>query len=376
MIGITTALLICLSACGSAESKAGREAYDKGDYEEAALQYTDALKTDLCSENCCGLGMSYLELGEYEQAEAAFAQALTLDENDRAALRGLGITALRRGDAAEAREYFDKALSLSESAGAFEYDLLKYRAAAEEKTGDYAAAEATYGVLIELGESRPFCYSRRGNMHLKQSDIEAAMADYEEALKLDPDDLTLYLDIYSHLKWSGYLEQGTEILKAAMEVDGSGDEFHRCRGLAAYFLGEYAAAAQEWSAIREEEPQVALWRGQAYEQLGKLESAYSAYSHIMDLNEEDPAVYNLLGLYWAQQNDYEQALTFFQKGLKMPEADVTADLYFNEAVAYEYMGDYSSALTKFRAYVEKYGRDAAAEHEIDFLRGAVSDSTS
>jgi len=40
---------------------------------------------------------------------------------------------------------------------------------------------------------------------------------------------------------------------------------------------------------------------------------------------------------------------------------------FNEAVCYEYLGQYEKALSLFLAYIETYGSDERAEHEIAFL---------
>ena len=43
------------------------------------------------------------------------------------------------------------------------------------------------------------------------------------------------------------------------------------------------------------------------------------------------------------------------------------ELKFNEAVCYEYLGDFAKALELFRAYAAEYGTDARVAHEIAFL---------
>ena len=43
------------------------------------------------------------------------------------------------------------------------------------------------------------------------------------------------------------------------------------------------------------------------------------------------------------------------------------ELKFNEAVCYEYLGDFSKALELFRAYAAEYGTDEQVAHEIAFL---------
>ena len=47
---------------------------------------------------------------------------------------------------------------------------------------------------------------------------------------------------------------------------------------------------------------------------------------------------------------------------------VSKDLKFNEAAAYEKMGDFATALAKFEAYVSEFGSEEAVDREIQFLK--------
>ncbi len=68
-----------------------------------------------------------------------------------------------------------------------------------------------------------------------------------------------------------------------------------------------------------------------------------------------------------EQGNYEEALGFSGQGQALSDDKARKELMFNEAVCYEYLGQYEKALSLFRAYIETYGSDERAEHEIAFL---------
>ena len=65
--------------------------------------------------------------------------------------------------------------------------------------------------------------------------------------------------------------------------------------------------------------------------------------------------------------DYNEALKMSMKGQILTDGIAMKELKFNEAVCYEYLGDFAKALELFQAYVAEYGSDERAEHEIAFL---------
>ena len=67
------------------------------------------------------------------------------------------------------------------------------------------------------------------------------------------------------------------------------------------------------------------------------------------------------------KRDYEEALKTAAKGLILTDGLAMQELKFNEAVCYEYLGDFSKSLELFRAYAAEYGTDERVAHEIAFL---------
>ena len=76
---------------------------------------------------------------------------------------------------------------------------------------------------------------------------------------------------------------------------------------------------------------------------------------------------NALAVSLMESGNYEEALSFLEKGIATGDEAVMADLLFNQAAAYEYMSQYEKALELFQAYEAAYGPDEAAQKEIIFL---------
>ena len=67
------------------------------------------------------------------------------------------------------------------------------------------------------------------------------------------------------------------------------------------------------------------------------------------------------------KGNYEEALQHAEAGLALSDDRAKKEIAFNQAVCYEYLGQYEKALELFRSYEEQYGQDEKADHEIAFL---------
>ncbi len=92
----------------------------------------------------------------------------------------------------------------------------------------------------------------------------------------------------------------------------------------------------------------------------------------------DPSVFNSLGLIYLEEEHYEGALGFFEQAVQLAaenggelgarEAQAVQEASFNQAVVYERLGQFQTALQHFQTYVAQYGADEAAQKEITFLQ--------
>lgn len=188
--------------------------------------------------------------------------------------RDNGIQQLEEGNYVEAVASFNEAINKSSGrVGKFEKDVLKYRAEAEFKSGDYEAAAKSYETLLEVDKNLP---------------------EYE------------------------YMKQ--------------------------------------------------ISLGQVYEASEDYSNAMVAYESAVAAKGGSADVYNRIGMCKIKEKEYEEALSYFQKGIELQEEDILPLLLYHEAVTYEKLEDFHTALTKFESYVGAYGSNEALEKELTFLR--------
>ena len=280
-------------------------------------------------------------------ARAAFCAATVLAaalflagcgiSKERLEARETGIALLESGDYDGAIAQFEELIDGATRVTEFETDILKYRAEAEFLSGDAEAAAYTYDILNRVDEKK---------------------AEY------------CYLETLCLAK-SGDAEKAREQIDAGRELDEKAEQ--------PGFTEAMEALAT------------------AYTDAGDLPGAEGIYHELIGLGINAAENYNRLALAAIGQEEYEQALELIAEGLSAaageaagqsdPAADGAAgqdgaaadtdrtaaagnakrDLRFNEAVCYEYMGDFERALELFRNYVSEFGSDEKAEHEIAFL---------
>lgn len=240
----------------------------------------------------------------------------------RQELRLSGIEKLDAGDYAGAIADLEEALNLGKGrVGEIEFDILKYRAEAEVKIGDYSAAAHTYGILMEVDGEKPEYTELRCMLNARAGNTDQAMEDYKK--------------LYQAYKAPG---DGTDQAEEAGQDKGI--------------------------------PLTKLIKdiGKTLKSQGKEPEALTFYEQAEADGLADSEIYNQMGLCYLEKGEYIKAGQAFEKGISAPDQAAAADLAFNRAVALEYQRDYAGALKAFESYVSQYGSDDRAEHEIAFLK--------
>ena len=149
-----------------------------------------------------------------------------------------GKALLNEGKYAEAVEAFDKAIEAhgSNSIRGLEIDILRYRAEAEYRAGDYKAAEHSYRLLTSADENRSeymdmlaIIYTKLSNTDM-DINIDNAIEMYDKAAKQDDKSelhinagITIaeyYEDMYDKKMDAAYLDSAEEFLEKLLKETG------------------------------------------------------------------------------------------------------------------------------------------------------------
>ncbi len=367
----TLAVLSTITACqseGNSDNEKGLSYYKNGQFHSAITSFEAAIATNNKEPDFyVNLGMTYIELEDYDAALTQFELALTLDADHRLAKRGVGIVNLALGNYEDAITNFSDALLLANGTlTELEYDLVDYRALAESKIGRYDAAIESYSTLIDVGYRTSEHYYLRGQVYLLADKYDEALADFDNAVKLNKSSCTLYLNIYNSLISAGYDNDARNFLGKALTNNAIGDDYSI--GLIYFHLDDYTNAILKLAPASTDNTEALLYLGRCYYAAGDTEQAKNTFKKYLTYNNTNGYVYNQLGLISISEGDYTTALSYFQDGILTNDLAALQELKWNEIVCYEELRDFDTAFEKVSAYITAYPDDEAAMREYEFLK--------
>ena len=244
-----------------------------------------------------------------------FSGCQSENQKNQDAYRKIGINSMAEGDYDKAVKSFQKALDTSlGKIGAEEIDICYYKAAAQFAKKDYDGAIETYTSLI---------------------DYDKENANLKKALDIKPKD------------GADYAEQGHVY----------------------YLLEDYTQAKSSLDrAIDKDDKTALLYLAEVYNATDQQEQGQALLESYVKENAKDSEALNTLGMMQMKDGNYEDALKYFQMGLKNKDAVNKQELMKNEIAAYEYSGDFESAKKTMQAYIKEYKSDEEAVREYTFLK--------
>ena len=314
-------------------------------------------------------GMAAIQNLEYEEALRYFNEALGEKEDERRVCRGIGLAYMGLSQYEDAIFYFERALQLSDgTVRDIDFDINYYLAVAYFRNGQTEDAVKSYDAILGLRPKETDAYYLRGCVKLYSGDYEGAKLDFESAMGLDAGNYDRLIQIYEALVDNGYKEAGREYLRQVI-ADNEKSISNYDLGRIYYYLEDYENAKDCLLQVKiSSDYEASLYLGRTYEALGDYNYASSIYNDYT-LNDQSKAeIYNQLGLCRMQMGEYELALMAFQSGMGIEGNDMMQTLKFNEIVAYEYMGEYTTAAVLMNDYLKTYPDDVAAQRENQFLK--------
>lgn len=304
---------------------------------------------------------------KYKDALELIERAKEENENHQGLLRLEGIALMGISDYEMAIQSFDEALDLNKKKklGFIEKDMIYYKAVAFSKLGKHELAYNTLDVLVnEKGEKDSFLL--RGMLALKLGRKQDAVLAFDRAIELDKKNLQLYVDIFHAFVNNNYLQSGKDYLSSGIRMaQKSGDKVSL--GKLFYYNEEYEMAIKTLE-NETKLPMAKVYLAKAMYRKGDIKSAYEIADQAIKNDEQNSEYYNIAGLYHMSNHEYDKAMDSFLNGLQLKEIQNDCELRYNEAVAYEFTGDFSTAKQKMEALIQDYPELEAAKREFLFLK--------
>jgi tetratricopeptide (TPR) repeat protein len=174
--------------------------------------------------------------GEYELAIADFTDALNLDPDMASAwmLRGRALYA--------SVSYVTSVGGNFSSVGTTR---ITGSVVSEEKKAVYDRAIADYNQALRLDPNYATAYSNRGNAYYAKKDYDRAIADYNQALRLDPNHEVAYTNRGTAYYAKGDYDRAMADYNQALRLDPNNAWAYGGRGLAYNQKGQKALAIQD-----------------------------------------------------------------------------------------------------------------------------------
>lgn len=286
------------------------------------------------------------------------------------AYRQQGLALLDQGDYEGAVDAFNKALQ--ERVGIvsnLEEDINFYKAHAQMEAGSVKDAIATYSAIIDYDKKNADAYYLRGCAYISAGQAKEAAADFQKAADNDKKNGQMYAGIYEQLVLAGMLDEAAAYLDQGLKIKGDGAAACLSRGRLYYVSGNYEKAEAELNAALDKKETTAnLYLGRVLKAQGQQEEATAYYEAYLEENPNDSKVLYELGQISFQEENYEQAVSWFEEGMACKNVMNKRELWAGKIAALEHMGNFEAAKQEMQVYLESYPNDGAAQREFVFLK--------
>jgi tetratricopeptide (TPR) repeat protein len=214
------------------------------------------------------------------------------------------------------------------------------RGSAHYGKGDFDRSIADYSEAVRLDPKSASAYGGRGLAYFDKGDFDRAIADYNEAIKLDP--------------------------KSASFYNKSASVYYNGRGATYSDKGDYDRAIADYSeAIRFDPKFIPAYtnRGDAYSTKGDYERAIAAYSEAINVDPKSVIAYLHRGLAYFDKGDDDRAIADSTEAIKRDGKSVFA--YQVRGIVYLYANSLAQAQADFKQATELSPKYAYAALWLD-----------
>ena len=280
-----------------------------GEADRAILDYSDAIR--LAPRETYPLinrgVLLYLRKDNNEGAIADLTAALKIKPCEVSAWANRGIVYRRKGEIDRAITDFSDGIKCLPS----KIEPIRQHLVSDAVTSQLSAQQDQNTLVLQAA----FIHFQRGLAYYDKLQYDKAIADFSEAIRLNPLDASAYVG-----RGAAYLNK---------------DEPHKA-------IADFSEAIK----LSPGQAFAHLQRGIAYHRVGEADKALEDYGEAIKLTPKDPTPYVNRGIvYYTKKGQYEAAITDFSRALELNPKEVNA--LINRGITYRQRGETDRALADF-----------------------------
>lgn len=283
--------------------------------------------------------------------------------------RQYGITCLKSGDYESAVSAFQKALDQSTwGITDTEIDICLYKAKAQYLNGDLDGAKETYKALMDYSDL-PEAYYQRGCFYYAVGEEESGLKDFKKAVKIDPENVDLYIGIYENIKKYSSGEAPEEYLEKALEIEGEKSSDFINKGRVYLLMDDYDKAIEYLNkAIDKGDNEANFYLAIVYAAKGDDAQSEACFAEYTKSSSASAAELCSMADTLMKRDDYKTALKYLEAAEDLPDATDLRSIKKSIIICYERTGDYNNAALLMANYVKEYPDDEDAKRDYTFLK--------
>ena len=244
--------------------------------------------------------------------------------------------------------------------------------------GQFDQAIAEFQTAIQLDPDDANAHYNLGLAYQKQDKLDEAAAANQEAIQIDPDLADAHNNLGLIYDTQGKPDQAIAEYQEAIRIDPDDDTAHYNLALSYYHQGQLDQAIAEYGETVRLDPDNAdahYNQGRAYYEQGKLDEAIGAWKESIRIEPADSMAHNNLGRAYFDQGRLDEAVAELTEATSLDAENPLP--HFNLGLIYREKGLTDEAVAEFEAYLELIPADDPnrdkVEQEIEKLRGAAAE---
>jgi len=213
---------------------------------------------------------------------------------------------------------------------------------------DLDRALADLDEAIRIDPAYACAYTNRGRVYAFKKDLDRAIKDYDEAIRIDPGFALAYNNRGDAWSNKGDARRALADFDAAIKADPDLAIAFGNRGFLYYRMHDFAHAIQDYTHEIKLSPDALAYinRGNAFRDADQLDRAMEDYGEVTRIAPEDARGWRNRGLMRLFKGDNKGGVADYDKALQYDPSDAYS--WNNRGMAKKHLGDKKGAIADFR----------------------------